>query len=352
MASHKFFNDAYLTMDIKSNSNTHDKVAAATSSSKNIVSTHKYWIGGYSLIALVFLSFYFLLHTNVVQLGNKEDLVEKIALGCFAGFIVLITGRLTELIISRRSQSKTLRYTLIRVIRLITALLILLVVITFLFQNWYTAAASLGLISLILGFALQVPISSFIAWLYIIFRSPYRVGDRIELNQFKGDVVEIGYLDTTLWEFGGDYLTTDVPSGRLIRFPNSLVMQSAVFNYSWPKFPYIWNEIAFHIAYESDFDFVEATLKEVTKKILEPQMADKVKNLKELVKQTPVDELQIKEFPFVNFRTNANTWVEVLVTYLVEPKKATITRTLIVQEAVKILKTEPDRVMFPKGNSR
>ena len=279
-------------------------------------------------------------------------LAEKISVGCFTGFLILIIGRIIELTVTKRSQSKTLRYTLIRVIRLVTVLVILLVVITFLFQNWYTAAASLGLISLILGFALQVPISSFIAWLYIIFRSPYRVGDRIELNQFKGDVVEIGYLDTTLWEFGGDYLTTDMPSGRLIRFPNSLVMQSAVFNYSWPKFPYIWNEIPFHIAYESDFAFVETTLKDVTKKVLEPQMADKVNNLKELVKQTPVDQLQIKEYPYVSFRTNVNTWVEVLITYLVEPKQATAVRTLIVRESIKALKAQPEKVMFPKGDSR
>src|SRR5213078_1139215 len=156
------------------------------------------------------------------------------------------------------------RYNLRRVAKLTLGLVLAFVVISILFQNWYTAIASLGLISLILGFALQTPISSFIGWLYIIARSPYRVSDRIQINGYKGDVVEIGYLDTTLWEFGGDYLTNDLPSGRLIRFPNSLVLQSAVFNYSWPKFPYIWNEIPFHVAYESDLGFVEKTLKKIT----------------------------------------------------------------------------------------
>lgn len=143
-----------------------------------------------------------------------------------------------------------------------------------------------------------------------------------------------------------------MPTGRLIRFPNSLVLQSAVFNYSWPKFPYIWNEIPFHIAYESDMQFVETILKEVTKAELEPEMAERINNLKELVKQTPVDELQIKEYPFVSFRINANTWVEVSVTYLVEPKKATGTRSRIIKQAIAALLAEPDKVMFPKSNSR
>lgn len=314
---------------------------------------HKYWIGGYSVLAAVFIIIYIFLKSNVIYVDSDRVLLfEKIALGSFFAIIVLIAGRFIELLIIKKSKSKTLRYTLVRVTRLVTVLVILIVIVTFLFHNWYTAAVSLGLISLIVGFALQVPISSLIAWLYIIFRTPYRVGDRIKIADFKGDVVEISYLDTTLWEFGGDYLTTDMPSGRLIRFPNSLVLQSAVFNYSWPKFPYIWNEIPFHVAYGSDLDFVEATLRETTRAQLEPEMAERIVELKKIIEKTPVDELQIKEYPFVSYRINANTWVEVLVTYLVDPKKATGTRTFIVKNALKALRSHPERVMFPKGDSR
>jgi small-conductance mechanosensitive channel len=326
---------------------------AGKQSKKREVEKHKYWIGGYSAIAVVCIVFYFLFATQTMPAPyGKIVLFKKLALGSFFAVLVLIMGKAIELLVVRKSKSKSARYTLIRVVRLATVLIIGCVVISFLYQHWYTAAVSLGLISLILGFALQVPISSFIAWLYIIFRTPYRVGDRIEISQFKGDVVEISYLDTTLWEFGGDYLTTDMPSGRLIRFPNSLVLQSAVFNYSWPKFPYIWNEIPFHVAYGSDLDYVEATLKETTRAALEPEMAERINTLKDIIKETPVDELQIKEYPFVSFRINDNTWVEVLVTYLVEPKKATATRSRIVKETIAALLLKPEKVMFPKGDSR
>ena len=153
------------------------------------------------------------------------------------------------------------------------------IVISFLFAKWYTAAVSLGLVSLILGFALQTPISSLIGWFYIVIRTPYRIGDRIQVGDFTGDVVEISYLDTTLWEFHGDYLSNDVPSGRLIRFPNTLVLQSEVYNYSWRKFPFIWNEVPFHIAYESDLEWVEKTIKEVAKKELGDDMAEAIERL-------------------------------------------------------------------------
>ena len=159
-------------------------------------------------------------------------------------------------------------------------------------------------------------------------------------------------MDTTLWEFGGDYLTNDVPSGRLIRFPNSLVLQSAVTNYSWTKFPYIWNEIPFHVAYESDLEFIETTLLAVANSELGHEMEMHISELKELVKKTPVDELEIKEQPFVSFRTNSNTWIEATLTYLVPPKKASAIRTEILKKSVAELLKQPEKVMFPKSNAR
>ena len=70
----------------------------------------------------------------------------------------------------------------------------------------------LALISLILGFALQTPITSFIGWIYIMVRAPYRVGDRIKIGEASGDVIDVSYFDTMLWEFGGHYLSTDHPT--------------------------------------------------------------------------------------------------------------------------------------------
>jgi small-conductance mechanosensitive channel len=307
----------------------------------------------YLFLALGSLLLHFLFRLKIFQLPeNWTNFSVRFSLAVFFAFVALAFTKMLEWVVARRSHTKGIRYNLIRLMRLLGFIVVALVAISFLFANWYTAAVSLGLISLILGFALQTPISSLIGWFYIVIRTPYKVGDRIQIDDFTGDVVEINYLDTTLWEFHGDYLSNDLPSGRLIRFPNSLALNSAVFNYSWKKFPYIWNEIPFHVAYESDLSFVEATLKAVTKKILGEGMVENVSRLKELIEQTPVDELEIKEYPFVTFRINANTWVEVSVTYLVEPKRASSIRSLIIKDAIPALLKEPDRVMFPKSNAR
>jgi small-conductance mechanosensitive channel len=181
-----------------------------------------------------------------------------------ASLILLLMAlhRAGLILICSHIRSKVSRYNLERMLRLATMLLVAASIVSVFFANWYTTAVSLGLVSLILGLALQAPITSFFAWIYILVRKPYRVGDRVRIAGATGDVIEVGYFDTTLWEFGGELLSTDHPSGRIIKFPNSQVFSAVVYNYSWSLFPYVWNEIKFQVAYESDLEFVARTMRE------------------------------------------------------------------------------------------
>jgi small-conductance mechanosensitive channel len=231
-------------------------------------------------------------------------------------------------------------------------LAIVIIGLTVVSASWYTALVSLGVLSLVLGFALQTPITSLIGWVYLLIRQPYRVGDRIEIGNAKGDVIDVSYLDTTLWEFGGPYLSTQHPSGRIIKFPNSLVLNQTVYNYSWPLFPYIWNEIKFQVAYESDLDFITSTMQQVVEEELGQQMTERIQVYRELLRQTPVDELDIRERPVVHFRAGDGAWLDAIVRYLVHPKESGRVKTRITKKLLDRLNTEPERVLFPKSNLR
>ena len=187
---------------------------------------------------------------------------------------------------------------------------------------------------------------------YILVREPYRVGDRIKIGNATGDVLDVNYLDTTLWEFGGSYLSSDHPSGRIIKFPNSNVLTTPVYNYSWPLFPYIWNEIKFQIAYDSDLEFVAKVMLEVAENELGETMMQRVNVYRELLAETPVDELQVQERPVILFRVSDNTWLEAIVRYLVDPKKAGRTKTDLIKKLLERLNAAPDRVGLPKSNAR
>ena len=264
----------------------------------------------------------------------------------------LMILRLIDVYLIGRVQNAVYQYNLKRVSRLVLWLVIAFFVLTIFFQNWYTAVVSFGLISLILGFALQTPITSFIGWVYILVREPYLVGDRIKIGNATGDLLDVSYLDTTLWEFGGDYLSTEHPSGRIIKFPNSTVLSSPVYNYTWPLFPYIWNEIRFQVAYNADLEFVSKTMKEVAEQEVGEAMMKQVAVFREILAQTPVNHLEVPERPVVLFRVSDNTWLEAIVRYLVHPKEAGRVKSRLIVELLNRLNAEPDRVRFPGGSAR
>ncbi len=313
----------------------------------------KLFLGTYFTFLLLFTGFYYLLRLGLFYVANPyRPFVQRVLVGSMAIVITLGLARTLDVYFISRVQDSVSKYNIRRIVKLLAVLLVALIVITVLFANWYTAMVSLGLGSLILGFALQTPITSFFAWIYILVRAPYRVGDRIRIEDATGDVIDVGYLDTTLWEFGGEYLSTDHPSGRVIKFPNSVVLRSAVYNYSWPLFPYIWNEIKFNVAYESDLEFVAKTMRQVAEEEIGEAMLERVRTFRSLLSETPVDQLEVREYPNVLFRVNDNTWLEAIVRYLVEPRRAGRVKSKLIEKMLTELNNEPNKVMFPKGAAR
>lgn len=313
----------------------------------------KLWFGTYILALLGLFALYSLLGSTLIPTDARYiPTLRNLLLGAIAVVITIAVSKSIRVYWINQIDNKPARYNLTRVLNLLTFLAIIVIVLTILSANWYTALVSLGVLSLILGFALQTPITSLIGWVYLLIRQPYRVGDRIEIGEARGDVIDVSYLDTTLWEFGGPYLSTQHPSGRIIKFPNSLVLNKTVYNYSWPLFPYVWNEIKFNIAYDSDLNFVAQTMKEVVAEELGEKMMDLVGVYRELLRQTPVDELQIQERPVVHFRPGDNTWLEAIVRYLVHPKESGRVKTRIITKLLEKLNAEPERVLFPKSNLR
>jgi len=313
----------------------------------------KLWFLTYALVAIGLLGFYYFLDAAVLPVPEQyASLLQRLAAGGVLVVLVLAGRRAVDIYLCRQLVSTASRYNLNRVVNLVFIITVAVITLTVLFQTWYSVAISLGLLSLVLGFALQTPTTSFIGWIFLLLRQPYRVGDRIKIGDAKGDVIDVGYLDTTLWEFGGPYLSTEHPSGRIIKFPNSLVLSQPVYNYSWPLFPYVWNEIKFNIAYESDLKFVAETMQRVVAEDLGEHMLERVRVYRELLAQTPVDELQINERPVVHFRSGENTWLEAIVRYLVHPKESGRIKTRLIGKLLAALNAEPERVLFPKSNLR
>ena len=301
----------------------------------------KYGIKTYGVASFMLLIAYYLLDLRILDPWEMYiPFLKKLTVSLFLIALIFLISKITSRVVYMQTQAQGERYNLLRVIRFLAIVFSSIVVISFLFQNLYAAAVSFGLISLVLGFALQAPISSFIAWIYLVFRRTYLVGDRIQIKGLRGDVVSISYLDTTILECNGDYLGNDRSSGRVVKFPNSLVLREEIINYSGPDIPFILNEIPILVAYTSDLQFVEECLLYASIRDFEehyPQLASR-KNA--------------QWNSSVYFRINAFAWMEAVISYPVEPKDATERRNRILKYALPLLNKEPDKVKFPEGTLR
>jgi small-conductance mechanosensitive channel len=109
---------------------------------------------------------------------------------------------------------------------------------------------ALGLIGAGVAVALQDLLASIAGAFSIGFSKLYNVGDRVQIGDTKGDVIDIGLLRTTLMETG-NWVSKDQYSGRFVRVPNSSVLKGPVFNYS-QGFQFLWDEIKVVLTTASD----------------------------------------------------------------------------------------------------
>ncbi len=313
----------------------------------------KFWFFTQTLLILGGVALLWFLGEKLLPLPQHQiDILRRLTRAGILVVATFIIAKAISVYALGHIEEAGVRFTLRRILHLIVAVAVVFIGFTAIFINWYPALTALGIGSIIIGLAVQTPMKSFIAWIYILVRQPFRVGDRIKIGDATGDVIDVSYLDTTLWEFGGQYISGDHPSGRIIKFPNEKVLDEIVWNYSWPLFPYIWNEIKFQIAYQSDLKFVAETMQKIVTEEIGREMIERIATYRELLARTPVDELEVREHPRVIFRVDEVTWVDAIVRYVVSPREAGRVKSRLIPKLLAALNEHPGKVMFPKGDSR
>jgi len=109
------------------------------------------------------------------------------------------------------------------------------------------SAAFLGMI---LGWSLQSPVTGIAAWLMILLKRPFKIGDRIIIAGIIGDVVDITLTHVVLNQVGGT-VAGEEKSGRGVIVPNAILFQQIIHNYSFES-KYLLDEVPVLITYESD----------------------------------------------------------------------------------------------------
>lgn len=113
-------------------------------------------------------------------------------------------------------------------------------------------ASFLGLVSAGIAIALSDVLKNMAAWVLILLRRPFKVGDRIEIGPNAGDVVDISIFRFTLMEIR-NWVDADQTTGRILHIPNGTVFVEPLANYN-QGFPFIWLEVPVTVTFESDWE--------------------------------------------------------------------------------------------------
>ena len=128
------------------------------------------------------------------------------------------------------------------------------------------------------------------------------------------------------------------------------MLSSHVFNHSWEGFPYVWNELAIQVTYETDLEFAREAMIGVADDYLGDEMAARIATYRDRLSETAV-ELEVRDRPAVNVQ-QLESWVELRLRYLTHPRRGTRVRNELYERILGELNEHPDRVKFPVGRNR
>ena len=217
-------------------------------------------------------------------------------------------------------------------------------------DQWVGVLFSLGVVGFAITFALQQPLLSLLGWVYITAKRPYSVGDRVRIGEVKGDVVAVDFLTTTLWEVGGELVSTNQPSGRRVTVPNSVVLSSDLTTFGGAGGEFVWNELSIQVAYETDLPYASEVMTEEAESLIGDEMRRRIERYRDELSETAV-EITVDDRPTVNV-VQQESWVELRLRYLVDPRRATRTRNELYGRILDRFKEEPNRVAFPVSRNR
>jgi small-conductance mechanosensitive channel len=203
-----------------------------------------------------------------------------------------------------------------------TAYIIIVAFITILFADRLQHVGfAVGLFGAGVVVALQDVIASYGGFIAIGFNNLYRVGDRIQVNETKGDVIDISIMRTTVMETG-NWVSRDFYNGRIVRIPNSAVLKGLVCNYS-QGFRFVWDELKVRLTCGSDHEHAREMLLRVAKETVRDYLVEAQGSWKGVVENYRIQNRSLE--PTVTLDVSDGS-LEFSLSYIVDYTKRTNVR--------------------------
>lgn len=134
---------------------------------------------------------------KVVEFVLQENFIYAVMLFFLAG----LAKWTLNIFVLARIEEKSARYRW----KKITNYIIFFVVILLLMLLWlekFKLGTFLGLSGAGLAIALRDPLTNLVGWVFILWKRPFTIGDRVEIDGTAGDIIDIRVFQFTILEIG------------------------------------------------------------------------------------------------------------------------------------------------------
>jgi len=270
-------------------------------------------------------------------LNLSPELLKKLILTIVLLLLLSLVRFLCNVIIKKRIPDAMKSYRWRRAILYSYSVLLIVLIGPIWIKGIASLTTFLGLASAGVAVAMHDTIANVAGWFFIMSRKPFKVGDRIEIGQITGDVIDIRIFQFSVVEVG-NWIDADQSTGRIVHVPNSKVLRETLANYQI-GFEYIWHEIPVLITFESDW--------KKAKRLLQKIANDNVENLLKGA-QEQIRRAAEKYFIFygaltpIVYTTVKDSGVLLTMRYLVNPRQRRSSEQQIWESALDAFDEEDD----------
>ena len=267
---------------------------------------------------------------NFLEVNNTyiDLILTTLAILLVANIIKRILTRL--LLIKKDNKTEYQQKKLINF--LITTFTILLLIVIWMpyIKNILTF---ISFISAAMTIALREFIYNLFSGIYIRVRKPFSVEDRIEIDETRGDVININMLNFEILEVSEKDHYNGQSTGIIVTIPNSMIFTKPLKNFN-KIFKYIWNVMTIKIPLEEN---VSEAKRVIYKIVNNNEIVNKIptKMQKQIDNLSPNYRIYYNKYEPIIYTKVDGDVIELTVRYLIHPKKVRYVESTIWEQILK-----------------
>ena len=255
----------------------------------------------------------------ISEISSINIVYIKLIIKTIAIFIVLDTIKKIVIKVLKKIKNSKKEYIVIKHFKLIITIL-KIAVFLFLWGDYIKKFMTLlSFVSASITIALRDLIFNFFSGIYIKIKKPFQIEDRIEINNYKGDVININSLSFELLEVNNQNFIGQ-STGVITHIPNSTIFSFPLRNYN-KAFKYIWNEITVKVPMNCDITKTKSIIYKIVNsneiiKNIPSKMKNQIKNISSEYR------IYYNQYEPIIYTQVVENHIELTVRYLIHPKKA------------------------------